>query len=151
MSYTELSIEERVTIQIGQYRDLSQREIARLLGRSPSTISRKLRRNPLLTGGYAACEAQALTRERRKVCCPARKLVPGSERLELIIHLLRERFSPEQIAGKLRVMKIDFEEAYVCRETIDNVIYALPMGELRKELIVSASGQNHPQTAQWRC
>ncbi|WP_157887931.1 helix-turn-helix domain-containing protein, partial [Pseudomonas amygdali] len=51
MSYTELSMEERVTIQIGQYRDLSQREIARLLGRSPSTISRELRRNPLPTGG----------------------------------------------------------------------------------------------------
>ncbi|KAA3529869.1 helix-turn-helix domain-containing protein, partial [Pseudomonas sp. ST1] len=41
MSYTELSMEERVTIQIGQYQDLSQREIARLLGRSPSTISRE--------------------------------------------------------------------------------------------------------------
>ncbi|WP_147474593.1 helix-turn-helix domain-containing protein, partial [Pseudomonas savastanoi] len=45
MSYTELCMEERITIQIGQYRDLSLREIARLLGRSPPTIS--LRRNPL--------------------------------------------------------------------------------------------------------
>ncbi|GAB7531568.1 hypothetical protein PS3A_39820 [Pseudomonas sp. 3A(2025)] len=59
MSYTELSIEERVTIQIGQYRDLSQREIARLLGRSPSTISRELRRNRAINGSYAACQAQA--------------------------------------------------------------------------------------------
>ncbi|RMP56788.1 Integrase catalytic subunit, partial [Pseudomonas savastanoi pv. retacarpa] len=94
----------------------------RLLGRSPPTIS--LRRNPLPTGGYAACEAQALTRERRKVCCPARKLVPGNELFELITHLLRECFSPEQIAGKLRVMKMNFAEAYVCRETIYNAIYA---------------------------
>ncbi|MHC8372789.1 IS30 family transposase [Pseudomonas sp. MDT1-85] len=30
----------------------------------------------------------------------------GNERFELVLHLLRERFSPEQIAGKLRVMKI---------------------------------------------
>jgi len=29
MSYTELSIEERATIQVGQYQNLSQREIAR--------------------------------------------------------------------------------------------------------------------------
>lgn len=136
MSYTELSIEERVTIQIGQYQNLSQREIARLLGRSPSTISRELRRNTAPTEGYAACKAQALTRERRKVCCPSRKLVPGNELFELIILLLRERFSPEQIAGKLRLMKINFEEAYVCRETIYNAIYALPVGELRKELIM---------------
>lgn len=129
-------MEERVTIQIGKYRDLSQREIARLLGRSRSTISRELRRTPLPTGGYAACEAQALTRERRKVCCPARKLVPGNELFGLIIHLLRERFAPEQMAGKLRVMKMNFEEAYVCREAIYNAVYALPVGELREELIM---------------
>ena len=32
-------------------------------------------------------------------------------------------------------MNINFEEAYACRETIYNAIYALPVGELRKELI----------------
>ena len=135
MSYTELSVEERATIQVGQYQDLSQREIARLLGRSPSTISRELRRNRSLNGRYVAHVAQAHTRERRKVCRPARKLVLGNERFELVLHLLRERFSPEQIAGKLRVMKINFEEAYVCRETIYKAIYAMPVGELRKELV----------------
>ena len=135
MSYTELSIEERATIQVGQYQKLSQREIARILGRSPSTISRELRRNRSLGAGYAAHSAQACTRERRKVCRPVKKLVMGNERFELVSHLLRERFSPEQIAGKLRAMKINFEEAYVCRETIYNAIYALPVGQLRKELI----------------
>ncbi|MOA29317.1 hypothetical protein D3C78_1503250 [compost metagenome] len=30
----------------------------------------------------------------------------------------------------------NFEDAYVCRETIYNAIYALPVGELRKELII---------------
>ena len=135
MSYTELSVEERATIQVGQYQGLSQREIARMLGRSPSTISRELRRNRSLNGRYVAHVAQAHTRERRKVCRPARKLVLGNERFELVLHLLRERFSPEQIAGKLRVMKINFEEAYVCRETIYKAIYAMPVGELRRELV----------------
>jgi len=60
MSYTELSIEERVAIQIGRYQALSQREIARLLGRSPSTISRELRRNNDSAGRYVACDAQAI-------------------------------------------------------------------------------------------
>ena len=106
-----------------------------MLGRSPSTISRELRRNQSLNGRYVAHVAQAHTRERRKVCRPARKLVLGNERFELVLHLLRERFSPEQIAGKLRVMKINFEEAYVCRETIYKAIYAMPVGELRKELV----------------
>ena len=35
-----------------------------------------------------------------------RKLLPGSERFELVTHMLRERLSPEQIAGKLRSMNI---------------------------------------------
>lgn len=29
-----------------------------------------------------------------------RKLLPGSERFELVVHMLREHLSPEQIAGK---------------------------------------------------
>ena len=105
-----------------------------MLGRSPSTISREIRRNELISG-YSAHEAQASTRKRRVPCRPIKKLVTGNERFQLVIHLLRERFSPDQIAGKLRLMKINFEEAYVCRETIYNAIYALPVGELRKELI----------------
>lgn len=84
---------------------------------------------------YATHSAQAAMHERRIVCRPAKKLVVGNERFELVAHLLRERFSPEQIAGKLRAMKMNFEEAYVCRETIYNAIYALPVGQLRKELI----------------
>ncbi len=92
MSYTELSMEERVTIQIGQYRDLSQREIARLLGRSPSTISRAAKKSP---SHWRLCGVRSTSPYSRasKVCCPARKLVPGNELFELITHLLRERFS----------------------------------------------------------
>ena len=135
MSYSELSVEERATIQIGQAQGFSQRGIARLINRSPSTISRELRRNRDAGGGYSARSAQQRMRDRRQVCRPQRKLLPGSERFELVTHMLRERLSPEQIAGKLRSMNIpSLRDAYVCRETIYNAIYALPVGELRKEL-----------------
>src|SRR5690606_24680917 len=70
-------------------------------------------------------------------CRPKRELLPGEELFDLAVYMLRKRYSPEQIAGKLRTMEIPtFEENYVCRETIYNAIYALPMGELRKELII---------------
>lgn len=70
-------------------------------------------------------------------CWRHRKLVPGNQLFELVTYLLRKRFSPEQIAGKLRSMEFpQFEDAYVCRETIYNAVYALPVGELRKELII---------------
>ena len=137
MTYYELSIEERVTIQIGQLHGLGPRALGRMLNRSPSTVSRELRRNTASCGRYVAHEAQVKTAQRRKVCRPAKRLLPGSQLFELVIALLRQRFSPEQIAGKLRSMSIpSFEDAYVCRETIYNAIYALPVGELRKELII---------------
>ena len=137
MSYHELSATERVTIQIGLCNGFSQRRLARLMNRSPSTVSREIRRNRNAQGEYVADDAQRLMHTRRVVCRPAKRLVPGNELFELVAHLLRQRFSPEQIAGKLRTMKSpSFEDAYVCRETIYNAIYALPVGELRKELII---------------
>jgi IS30 family transposase len=77
-----------------------------LINRSPSTISRELRRNRDACGGYSARVAQQQMQARRQVCRPMQKLLPGSERFELVAHMLRERLSPEQIAGKLRSMNI---------------------------------------------
>ena len=45
MSYSELSVEERAIIQLSQAQGFSLRGIARLIDRSPSTISRELKRN----------------------------------------------------------------------------------------------------------
>ena len=119
MSYSELSVEERAIIQIGHAQGFSLRRIARLINRSPATISRERRRNRDASGGYSARMAQQLMQARRQVCRPMRKLLPGSERFELVTHMLRERLSPEQIAGKLRNMNIpSLRDAYVCRETI---------------------------------
>ncbi len=137
MSYHELSATERATIQIGLSNGFSQRRLARLMNRSPSTVSREIRRNRNAQGGYVADDAQRSMHARRVVCRPRKRLVPGNELFELVIHLLRQHYSPEQIAGKLRSMNTpSFEDAYVCRETIYNAIYALPAGELRKELII---------------
>lgn len=58
MTYKELNIEERATIQVGLLNNLSLRRIARLMGRSPSTISREIRRNQLSDGRYEAPKAQ---------------------------------------------------------------------------------------------
>lgn len=136
MSYIELSIEERATIQVSRAQGMSLRHIARILDRAPSTISREVRRNRAKPHIYCARRAQQQRYKRRAPCRPRRKLVPGTERFELIVHMLRRRLSPEQISGKLKSMDIpDLRDAYVCRETIYNAIYALPVGQLRKELI----------------
>lgn len=113
---------------------MSQRKIARQLNRSPSTISRELQRNGLPRAAALLCSA--LGTAPRLGCRPKCELVPGEELFDLVVYMLRKRYSSEQIAGKLRTMEIPaFEENYVCRETIYNAIYALPVGESRKSRI----------------
>ena len=119
MSYHELIVEECATIQIGHAQGFSLRRIAYLINRSPSTISRELRRNRDACGGYSARVAQQQMQARRRICRPMRKLLPGSERFDWVAHMLRDRLSPEQIAGRLRSMNIpSLRETYVCRDTI---------------------------------
>lgn len=59
MSYHELSIEERATIQVGNLQGMGLRATARMLGRSPSTISREVRRNTVPGGTYQVATAQS--------------------------------------------------------------------------------------------
>jgi IS30 family transposase len=100
MKYHELNIEERATIQVSRLHGMGQNAIARLLGRSPSTISRELRRNTGVHGIYHAPTAQGHMIQRREACRQQKKMVQGSELFELVVELLRKNFSPEQIAGK---------------------------------------------------
>lgn len=135
MTYHELNLEERITIRVGLLQSLSLREIARQISRSPSTVSREIRRNSDNNGAYTVSTAQVQMRTRRIVCRPKRKLLPDSELFDLVKEMLRAHYSPEQIAGNLRSMFPKLKDAYVSHETIYNAIYALPVGELRKELI----------------
>ncbi len=135
MTYHELTLDERITIRVGLLQSLSLREIARQINRSPSTVSREIRRNSDTSGTYTASAAQEHMKTRRIICRPKRKLIPDSELFDLVKEMLRDHFSPEQIAGNLRSMFPKLKDAYVSHETIYNAIYALPVGELRKELI----------------
>jgi IS30 family transposase len=63
-SYTHLSIDERLVIQIRHDEGDSPETIAGLLGRDPSTVRRELWRNSTLSG-YRATTAQHATRRRR--------------------------------------------------------------------------------------
>jgi len=96
-----LSFGEREQIALGRASGESIRSIARGLGRSPSTISRELARNGDGKGAYRASSAHPLAYERAGRPKPA-KLVTNvllRERVELG---LQKKYSPEQIAGRLR-------------------------------------------------
>jgi transposase, IS30 family len=109
------------------------RAIARRLGRSPSTISRELRRNADRDGGYRATTAHARAYERASLPKPA-KMATNARLRAMVQDDLRWRYSPEQIAGRLRRRFPDRPEMWVSTETIYQSLYVQSRGALRREL-----------------
>jgi IS30 family transposase len=129
-----LSFSEREEIALGRAGGESIRAIARRLGRSPSTVSRELRRNAdRRDGGYRATTAHALAYERASRPKPAKLAVNVALRERVQDDLLR-RYSPEQIAGRLRRQFPDQPEMWVSTETIYQSLYVQSRGALRREL-----------------
>lgn len=100
--YHQLTREERYSITGLQRVGFSQAEIARQMGRSPSTISRELRRNSTTHDGrYRAEKAHKYASARRRRARRRSWFSPAQwQRVE---SLLRQKWSPEQISGSLRV------------------------------------------------
>lgn len=66
-----------------------------------------------------------------------RKLLPGSPLFAHVASQLRQGWSPLQIAGRLRRMDPATSPGTVSHETIYTALYALPHGELRRELLAA--------------
>jgi transposase, IS30 family len=132
--YQQLQYTERMAIASYRVQGLSIRLIARILNRAASTISREIVRNA--PSGHYSCTFAQTRRNRRRVYCRAHpKLHITSALFAQACQLLRCRWSPEQIAIYLRRQCPDDSNQRVSHETIYNAIYAMPKGELRKELI----------------
>jgi len=132
--YSHLSAEERAVIMIQKQASASLRAIGRMLGRSPATISREIRR----AGGtrYDATVAAEGYRQRRLKSRRRPVLVDGSPLYQHVHdHLIYRHWSPQQIAAKLRTMPDEKRPGIVSHETIYANIYAQPRGVLRQGLI----------------
>jgi len=129
-----LTFTEREEIALGRAGGESMRVIAARLGRSPSTISRELARNAGgIAGGYRATTAHALAYERASRPKPA-KLAVNLELRRAVEGDLARKYSPEQIAGRLRVKFPDRPEMRVSTETIYQSLYVQSRGALRRDL-----------------
>jgi IS30 family transposase len=131
-----LSSEERGVIFAEHQRGNSQRGIGKLLGRPASTICRELARGRQGDGGYCPQVARRVYDERRARSRRKPKLVEGGDRYRFVhgtlVHL---RWSPEQIAQRLRRMHPENPSACVSHETIYAAIYAQPRGGLKAAMI----------------
>jgi IS30 family transposase len=128
-----LTFSEREEIAIARAHGDSMRAIAMRLGRSPSTISRELRRNAGRAGCYRATSAHALAYERAGRPKPS-KLVTNSALRKHVQRDLRKLYSPEQIVGRLRQEFPQNPEMWVSHETIYQSLYVQSRGALRRDL-----------------
>ena len=128
-----LSVGEREEIAVGLAREESLREIAGRLGRSPSTISREVRRNSRGRRQYRALAAQGQA-QHRAARPKAAKLAGNEELRSLVAARLKQKWSPEQISVMLRRQFPDHPEMQVSHETIYQSIYVQGRGALRREL-----------------
>ena len=134
-STRRLSFAERCRIEAMVRVGMSRAQMARELGRHPSTISRELARNRTVRAGgsYGAVNAQS------KADAAARRPKPGKlathARLrDQVQDRLRQHHSPEQIARRLRSEFPDDPEMWVSHETIYQSLYVQARGELRRDL-----------------
>ena len=135
--YEHLSAEERGLIMAMRLQGSGIRQLARTLGRSPSTIGRELARNgasgsgesrvgrPRKVPSYDATAAGQRARRLRRKARRRRKLDRQGALWLQVRALLEQKWSPQQIAGTL---------GCVSHETIYTAIYAMPRGSLRREL-----------------
>jgi transposase, IS30 family len=126
MSYTHLTRDERNVIYRMRFLGHSPAEIARCLGRSRSTLSRECKRNTDTEGRYFSGAAQTWANSRRRAHLRRRKT--GDRRLMgYVEERLTERWSPEQIAGRLAVRPpADLEGLSVSHTTIYRWIWSDP-------------------------
>jgi IS30 family transposase len=127
-----LRFEEREEISRGLAAGQSLRQIAAGLGRSPSTISREVAHN----GGrrrYRAASADQLawSRANRPKAC---KLATNPVLAGIVAERLQRRWSPQQIAGWLKLTYPDDPEMHVSHESIYRTLFVQSRGALRKEL-----------------
>lgn len=123
--------------------------MARMLGRSASTISRELERSTLAELPYASHSAQVCSQGRRQAARPTRKLDMQGVGWSVVLTLLDWKWSPQQIAGTLKRVFPNEPERHVSHETIYTAIYAQPRGELRRQLIAclrQGRGTRMPRT-----
>lgn len=137
-NYQHLSPEERALIMIEHNREKSIRSIALLINRSPSTISREIKRNLTDTTKYCATTAAQRYQRKRKLCVKPQKLTPDTLLYNQIKEwLIYKQWSPEQISGALKHYYPGQKEMQVSHETIYGYIYTHPKGELKKLMIHS--------------
>ncbi|MFC8907275.1 IS30 family transposase [Micromonospora sp. NPDC057140] len=130
---------DREEISRGLAEGLEYKEIARLISRNPSVVSRDVARHGGRAGYRAVAADESAAAGRRR---PKAYAVDRSPRLQAVVtELLRGGWSPASIAGRLPRDYADDHAVRVSHEAIYQWLYAQPVSTLARELIRLRTGR----------
>ena len=118
----KLTAVERDQIALLHTREISNSKIARRLGREVSTIGRELKRNRW-GESYIAIHAQNQARERAIRVAHSKQPLKNSDVYDYVTEHLRDGWSPDQIAGRIKREHPDDSHWWITAETIYRWIY----------------------------
>lgn len=137
----QLSFEDRLTIQHGCSQGLSARQIATLLGRHHSVVSREIARNGWKVVGDDGEVTVYYNARRAHMGAKARAHRPKVRKLDdnpalraVVVECLARRWSPGRISVWLRHAFADDERMRISHEAIYSALYIQGKGSLRAEL-----------------
>ena len=134
--YNHLTVLERETLAYGLIQGRSLSDIAKSMGRDKSTLCREVSRSMQRETTYSALTGQYFAKL-HKEATGRKKKIDASLELKGYIHKhLRLRWSPEQIAKRLRIEYPHDKNMQVSHEAIYTYLYVLPRGGLRAELLL---------------
>lgn len=136
MPYTHLTAFERYHVELCRQNGSSMHAIARELKRSPSTISREVKRNANSRVRYRALQAQQRYAAARKRSVRVAKIPTSTPLRAYVTTKLRTKWSPEQITHGLRRAFPRDGAMRISHESIYAFVYAdkRANGDLYKEL-----------------
>ena len=134
-NYQRLSFNEREEISRYLALKVSIRHISRCLNRSPSTVSREIKKTSRRIGHYRCILANSRAKQIALKAKKPRKLINNKRLRSFVFEHLQLLWSPEQIAKTLVLLYPNDMSMHISHETIYRYLYLHPRGELKKILI----------------
>jgi len=133
--YQRLSFNEREEISRHLATGASLRKISMCINRLPSTISREINRNVVDVRYYRAIYAQQRANKELRNTSVKRKLDKNTQLQEIVYKFLSLKWSPEQIAKRLKILYPNDINMRISHESIYSYLYVWPRTALKKEIV----------------
>ncbi len=122
-TYTKITEHERDLLAVWKAEGISNKECARRLNRHTSTIGREIVRNGWQGKYYVAIHAQSCAWEREQKKAHSKQPLKNRDVFDYVTEHLRDGWSPDQIAGRLKREHPNDRHWGITAETIYRWIY----------------------------